>query len=192
MTSTNETLAALQELLGKDHDSLLLQQLAANDHKYLRDLRVNVSNTLKSSYLSAKETRLLALAVAINEKQHGLIEAFSEMAKKEGANIDEINETIACVSLLNVNNVFYRFRHFTKDEYYETTPAGIKMSIMMKPILGKEFFELMSLAVSALNGCEMCVNAHNQSVLQHGGSKERIYDAIRLTSCIKGLTALSF
>jgi lipoyl-dependent peroxiredoxin subunit D len=38
----------------------------------------------------------------------------------------------------------------------------IKMNIMMKPVTGKEFFELMSLTISAVNGCEMCVNAHEK------------------------------
>jgi alkyl hydroperoxide reductase subunit D len=90
--------------------------------------------------------------------------------------------------LLNVNNVFYRFRHFNKKEFYSTTPAGIKMTIMGNPIMGKEFFELMSLAISALNGCEMCVNAHEDSLMKLGTSQARVYDAIRLAANFKGLT----
>ena len=51
-------------------------------------------------------------------------------------------------------------------------PGKIKMNIMMKPVLGKEFFELMSLAVSAVNGCEMCVNAHENSLKQLESTEE--------------------
>ncbi len=50
-----------------------------------------------------------------------------------------------------------------------------------------EFFELMSLAVSALNGCELCVTSHEESLVKLGSSPQRIYDAIRLSSNIKGL-----
>ena len=166
------------------NDGVLL--LAEKDHRYLRDLRINLSNALGYANLSKKESYLLALAVAINEKQEPLIKAFSELAMAEETTEEEITELYALVSLMNVNNVFYRFRHFTGKDYYNQTPAGIKMSIMMNPVLGKEFFELASLAISAVNGCEMCVKAHEQSVLQHGATEARIYDAIRLTAVVKG------
>ena len=66
-------------------------------------------------------------------------------------------------------------------------PAGIKMNIMMNPVLGKELFELISLAVSAVNGCESCVNSHEESVRKFGSSENRIFDAIRLASVVRGL-----
>lgn len=167
-----------------------VQLLAGKDHKYLRDLRINLQNALSYANLTKKESHLLALAVALNEKHENLTQAFLPLAEAEGATPDEIAELHALVSLMNVNNVFYRFRHFINKDYYNQTPAGIKMSIMMNPVLGKEFFELASLAVSAINGCEMCVNAHEQSVLQHGATEARIYDAIRLTAVVKGFANL--
>jgi alkyl hydroperoxide reductase subunit D len=91
---------------------------------------------------------------------------------------------------LNANNVLNRFRHFTKKDIYQNSPAGIKMSIMMNPVFGKEFFELMSLVVSALNGCEMCVKSHEESVKNHGATESRIFDAIRLGSLLKSLSVI--
>jgi len=167
-----------------------VQLLADKDHRYLKDLRINLNNALSYANLTKKESYLLALAVAINEKHENLKLTFSQLAASEGATSEEITELFALVSLMNVNNIFYRFRHFTNKEYYNQTPAGIKMSIMMNPVLGKEFFELASLAISAVNGCEMCVNAHEQSVMQHGATEARIYDAIRLTAVVKGFTNL--
>ena len=167
-----------------------LLDMADLDARYLKDLKINVSNSLSYENLSGKESALLALSVAINEKSNPLITSFKEKAFENGAKAAEISETYACVSLLNVNNVFYRFRHFTKKEFYTTTPAGIKMTIMGNPVLGKEFFELMSLAISALNGCELCVNAHEESLMKLGTSQQRVYDAIRLAANIKGLTVM--
>jgi alkyl hydroperoxide reductase subunit D len=66
------------------------------------------------------------------------------------------------------------------------------MSIMMNPVFGKEFFELMSLAVSALNGCEMCVNAHEASLLKLGTSENRIFDTIKLTAIVRSFTSIQF
>ena len=167
-----------------------LELLANTDSKYLRDLRINVSNALAYPNLTKKESYLVTLAVGINEKNEKLVKAFTSLAEKEGASNAEIAELHSLVSLMNINNVFYRFRHYTKKEYYTNTPAGIKMSIMMNPVLGKEFFELLSLAISAVNGCEMCVNAHEQSVKQHGATEARIYDAIRLSAVINGFANL--
>jgi alkyl hydroperoxide reductase subunit D len=64
------------------------------------------------------------------------------------------------------------------------------MSVMMSPVLGKELFELMSLVVSAVNGCERCVTSHEASVKQHGASEPRIYDAMRLAAVIRSLCVI--
>ena len=167
--------------------------LINTDARYIKDLKINVGNVLSNAqHLSKKESYLLALSVAINEKYDLLKTSFTNLAKAEGATDAEIAEIVACTSLMNTNNVFYRFRHFMKKEFYSNQPAGIKMSIMMNPVLGKAFFELVSLVVSSINGCEMCVTSHEQSVLQHGYSESKIFEAVKLGAIIKGLiTVLS-
>ena len=117
-----------------------------------------------------------------------VIKSFTELAKEKEATDAEIAEMHACTSLLSVNNVFYRFRHFAGKESYNNMPARIKMNIMMNPVTGKEFFELVSLVVSAVNGCEQCVKSHEASVLNQGGTEERIFDAIRLGAIVRGLS----
>ena len=189
MSETRDNL--LVELnLATDLQFPLLEQLDQADHRYIKDLKINVSNSLKSQNLNEKEALLLALAVSVNQKHQLTINSLTSLAIQKGAIEAEINEIHALVSLLNANNVYYRFRHFVEKEYYNTTPAGIRMSIMMNPVLGKEFFELASLTVSALNGCEMCVKSHEQSVKNHGASEARILEAIRLTSVFKSLIVL--
>lgn len=188
-TTVNETLGSLLELLGIDGEApAALVEMGDIDGRYLRDLKINVSNVFSYETLSAKERALVALSVAINEKNDRLTRAFRAKAGQEGASPAELSEIAACVSLLNVNNVFYRFRHFTNKAYYRDTPAGIKMSVMAFPVNGKELFELVSLVVSALNGCELCVNSHEESLVKLGTPQQRIYDAIRLASVIKGAT----
>jgi alkyl hydroperoxide reductase subunit D len=177
--------------ISADYKSESLEKLAAADSRYLKDLKLNVSAVLKSANINKKEAYLLALSVAVNEKSAVLINAFETLARKEEASDAEIAEIHACTSLMNTNNVFYRFRHYLpQNQYYNNTPAGLRMSIMMSPVLGKEFFELTSLVVSALNGCELCVTSHEASVKQHGASEARIYDAIRLGAVIKSLVVV--
>ncbi|MBX2952493.1 MAG: carboxymuconolactone decarboxylase family protein [Leadbetterella sp.] len=177
--------------LPEELESSLIDRLNEADSRFLKDLKINVGNVLKSQNLIEKEAALLALSVAINEKNAVLREALEEVAAKAGATEAEILEVAACVSVMNANNVFYRFKHFMhSNENYQNMPAGIRMSVMMNPVLGKEFFELLSLGISALNGCEQCVTSHEASVKSHGGSEARIFDTIRLVSVIRSLIVI--
>jgi len=189
--TTNNALALLNDLgLGEEHVSRHLRLLAQTDARYLRDLKINVANVLSAETLTKKESLLLAYAVAVNEKTEVLQNAFAQAALNEGATDKELAEVLSCTSLLNANNVFYRFRHFMHEDFYNKAPAGIRMSIMANPLLGKEFFELVSLVVSALNGCELCVTSHEKTLITHGTAKQRIHDAVRLGAVIKSLAIL--
>ncbi len=188
----NETALEFLELLGANEleAKASLITLAESDSKYLRDLKVNFKTALKTENLSDKEAALIALSIASNENNEVLIHYFTNSSINNGASKEEIGEAIACASLLSSNNVFYRFRHFTGKEKYTQIPAKLRMNIMVNPVLGKEFFELMSLAVSAVNGCEMCVNAHENSLMDLGTSEERVFDAVRLSAVIVSVSKL--
>lgn len=109
-------------LIDEQHTSLSLEKLASVDSKYLRDLKLNVSGVLKSKNLTTKEAALLALSVAVNEKNNVLIAAFEKMSEREGATAEEIAEAHACASLLSLNNVFYRFRHYMHGNEMKKAP----------------------------------------------------------------------
>jgi alkyl hydroperoxide reductase subunit D len=191
-TTNNDTAIQLLQAVGITGTTLPvnLQTLATTDARYLKDLKLNVTNSLGAATLTKKEAYLIGVAVAVNEKQPVLQAAFEKLAQQEGATDKEVAEAISCTSLMNANNVFYRFRHFVNKEFYTTTPAGIRMSIMANPILGKEFFELLSLVISALNGCEMCVTSHEEAVLKHGTEQQRVLDAVRLGAVLRSLAVL--
>ncbi len=188
--NTNETILGLLQDLGLDatYSSPSLTALDAVTSKYLKDLKLNVSGSLNSRNLVRKEAMLIALAVAVNEKHGALIAAFERMAAKEGATPEEIGEAHMCASIMGLNNIFYRFKHYMHDvELYNKQPAGLRMSAMMLPTMGKAAFELISLVLSAVNGCERCVGAHEHSVKQHNVTEIQIFDSIRLGSVIKSL-----
>jgi alkyl hydroperoxide reductase subunit D len=189
--SVDGGVALLKDLgLSEVHQSTHLKTLSSANSRYLKDVKLNVSTALNAESLGKKDAYLLALAVAINEKNVLLQETFENMAKEQGATDAAIAEVISCTSLMNANNVYYRFRHFMHEEFYDKAQAGIRMSIMANPVLGKELFELISLVVSAINGCELCVTSHEKNLVNHGTDKQRIHDAVRLGAVIKSLTVL--
>jgi len=188
--STQEFLDFIQ--VGKDYRSESLDLLEEGKSRYVADLKLNFKNSFESGHLSKKEIGLLGLALAVNAGNGVLRTFFRENAVAEGATEAELGEVVACASLLSANNVLYRFRHFVNKEKYNEIPARIKMNIMARPVTGKEFFELVSLAVSAVNGCEMCVKSHENSLIELGTKEERIFEAVRLGAVISGLSKVIF
>ncbi|WP_158796318.1 carboxymuconolactone decarboxylase family protein [Pedobacter sp. L105] len=186
MSEITETIQELLAVVGLDaeyrNDTLGL--LEKGNSRYVRDLKLNFTSTFTSAHLSEKECALVALSIAVNNNNKVLTEFFEKQSIEKGATAEDVAEAAGCASLLALNNVFYRFRHFTGKEKYTQIPARVRMQLMSSPVTGKEFFELMSLAVSAVNGCEMCVNAHEKSILGLGATEERVFDAVRIASIV--------
>lgn len=188
--STQEFLDFLK--LDKGYETQSLDLLENGKSRYLADLKVNFKNSFESEFLTKKEIAVLGVALAVNAGNAILRTFFAANAQEEGASVEEIAEAVGCSSLLSANNVFYRFRHFVNKEKYNEIPARIKMNIMGRPVGGKEFFELMSLAVSAVNGCELCVKSHEASLIELGSKEERIFEAVRLASVITSVSKIIY
>jgi alkyl hydroperoxide reductase subunit D len=189
MTESTEIIQEMLTAIGVDtaYRTESLSLLEKGESRYLRDLKLNFSSTLTSEHLSTKECALIGLSTAVNNTNNVLIQYFTRYAEEQGATAADAAEAAGCASLLAANNVFYRFRHFTQKEKYTQIPARIRMQLMARPVTGKEFFELMSLAISAVNGCEMCVNAHEDSLIKLATTEERIFDAVRIASLVTAM-----
>ena len=194
MNETTETINELLQTIGLDttYRNASLSLLEKGESRYVRDLKLNFNSTLTSAHLSEKECALLGLATAVNNNNIPLVDFYTAYAERTGATAEDTAEAAGCASLLASNNIFYRFRHFTQKEKYTQIPARIRMQLMMKPVTGKEFFELMSLTISAVNGCEMCVNAHEDSLIKLGTTEERIFDAVRIGSLVTSFGKIIF
>jgi alkyl hydroperoxide reductase subunit D len=64
------------------------------------------------------------------------------------------------------------------------------MSIIGKPGVEKVDFELWALAVSAVNGCGMCLTAHEKVVREGGLSQEQVQAAVRIASVVHAVAAI--
>lgn len=192
LTYSESTQEFLEFLKVENYRTASLDLLEEGKSRYLADLKLNFKNSFESDHLNKVEIALLGVALAVNANNKTLRQFFNANAKEEGASVEAIAEAVACASLLSANNVLYRFRHFTQKDKYNEIPARIKMNIMGRPVSGKEFFELISLAVSAVNGCEMCVKAHEASLIELGAKEERIFEAVRLASVITSVSKVIY
>jgi len=150
-----------------------------------RDLKLNLQAVLAESSLSPAQRWGTAVAAALASRNRPLREAIlgEARAQVDGAVVDD---AIAAAALMGMNNVFYRFRHFVGRDVYKEKPARLRMNRLAKPAGSKADFELFSLAVSAINGCESCVKAHEHAVLEGGLTEDNVLDAVRIASVIHG------
>jgi len=83
-----------------------------------------------------------------------------------------------------MNNVYYRFRHMIGKPSHDAKPARLRMQRIAKPATNKADFELFCLAVSAINGCEMCIRSHEAVVIEGGLTEDQIVDAVRIAAVV--------
>jgi lipoyl-dependent peroxiredoxin subunit D len=69
-------------------------------------------------------------------------------------------------------------------------PARLRMNIIGSHGISREDFELFSLAVSAMNGCGMCIDSHERLLQQHGVKPETIQTAVRIGAVIKAVATV--
>jgi alkyl hydroperoxide reductase subunit D len=153
---------------------------------YAKDLRLNLDAVLGESGspgLSAKQIAIVAIASAISARHEPLTQAI--VAKFAGTLGEaEANGARAAAAIMAMNNVYYRFTHLVGNEEYATMRAGLRMNVMANPGCDKLDFELASLAVSAVNGCGMCMESHEKTLQKHGVAAQAIQSAVRIAAVL--------
>ena len=165
-----------------------LRELTGFFPEAAKDVKLNLQSVLGESSLSEGQRWLVALSCALAKGDHALARGIAAAAGP-AASEALIDDAKAVAALMAMNNVYYRFRHMVGKESYASLPARLRMNRLGQPKTSKADFELASLAVSALNGCEMCIQSHERAVLGHGLSEAQVHDAVRVAATIAGASA---
>jgi lipoyl-dependent peroxiredoxin subunit D len=166
-----------------------LKEFADTLPDYAKDLRLNVSSLLNDQMLGDQRKYGLLLACAHGTGYKPLVEAAE--AEVEGKLSPEAaNAARAAAAVMAMNNVYYRFVHLASNPEYETMPAKLRMNVIGSPGIEKADFELFSLAVSAMNGCGMCIDSHEKVLKSHGVNAEAIQAAARIGAVVKAVATV--
>ncbi|MGE3973769.1 MAG: carboxymuconolactone decarboxylase family protein [Bdellovibrionales bacterium] len=154
-----------------------------------RDLKLNLQRLLQESQLPKEEALLVTLATAQSVGATALRDAARAELETSQISTEQIQEAVESAAIMAMLNTYYRFKHMVgKEEDYRQ--AGLRMTALARPQLGKERFEMLALAVSVLNGCEMCIKSHEKVLRDAGLSADKIHDIARLSAVVKGISAL--
>jgi alkyl hydroperoxide reductase subunit D len=150
-----------------------------------RDLRLNLQAVLAEGSLGVEQRWGVAAACAVAARNARLREAVLADARAAAGDA-VVEDAIAAAAIMGMNNVLYRFRHLIEKPSYGDRPARLRMNRLVKPAGSKVDFELFCLAVSAINGCGTCMQAHEKVVLSGGLAEEQVFDAVRIAATIQG------
>jgi lipoyl-dependent peroxiredoxin subunit D len=151
-----------------------------------KDMKLNLGGIGNSDFLDADQVWGVALACAYHLGEPRLISALVADAKVGGASEAVFEDAKAAAVLMGMNTIYYRFKHLVGKESYKTRPARLRMTWMARPKTSKATYEVMSLAIAVLAGCETCVKMHEASILEQGLSEEHVHDTVRIAAILQG------
>ena len=162
-----------------------IDSLKGSIPEYAKDLKLNLSSISRSTVLSEQQLGGTLLATAAATKSAATLKEIAEEAA-DNLSAEAYNAALGAASIMGMNNVFYRTKGYL-DGKYDDLRAGLRMNIIANSGIAKADFELFSLAVSAVNGCNHCLEAHEKTLRDEGVDREVIFEAIRAASIVAGV-----
>lgn len=156
--------------------------------EYAKDLKLNLSTLAGEEILNPQQHWGTFLASALAGRNP---EVIREIEREAGRHLsaEAMNAAKAAAAIMAMNNVYYKFTGMMGDEY-RTIPAKLRMNVIGNPGVDKIDFELWSVAVSAINGCQYCVKSHEKKLIDEGMSREQVQAAVRIASVVQAVSAV--
>ena len=153
---------------------------------YAKDIKLNLSSLSSDETLNAQQLWGTFLACAIASRNEDVIAAVNAEAQSHLSE-DALFAAKAAASIMAMNNVYYKFAGMIDEAEYKTMPAKLRMNVIGNPGVEKADFELWSLAVSAMNGFQYCVNAHEPLIIKAGLTRAHVQTAVRIASVVQAV-----
>ena len=156
---------------------------------YAKDLSLNLSTLAGETALSDQQKWGCFVAAAYAVGTGPVIKAVEASAREAGFPAEALEAAKGAAAIMGMNNIYYRALHIMKGgEEYRTLPARLRMTLIGNPGVDKNDFELWSFAVSAVNGCGMCMDAHEAELKKHGVSNVQIQTALRIAAVVSAVS----
>lgn len=163
-----------------------IEQLKEWIPDFARDVRLNLTSMMEDDTLSPQSKYGLLLASVIATRNPFVIAAM-ESAVSSVMTPTAVRAAKYAASVTAMNNVYYRFVHLASNPEYKMMPARLRMKALGHPGVDRADFELWALAVSAINGCGACMDAHEKALRQSGVSSDTIQTAVRFAAIVQSV-----
>jgi alkyl hydroperoxide reductase subunit D len=165
-----------------------IEALKARIPDYAKDIRLNLGSLATEPSLTTQQRAGTFVAAALASRNADVSAALlAEFAPQLSA--EALTAAKSAAAIMAMNNVYYRFTHLVGGDY-ATMPAKLRMNVMARPGVEKVDFELWSLAVSAINGCGMCMESHEKVVRAGGLTQEQVQASVRIAAVVHAVAAV--
>ena len=155
---------------------------------YAKDLSLNLSSLANETVLSDQQKWGCFVASAHAVGQRAVVAAAEAAARDAGLSPEAADAAKAAAAIMGMNNVYYRALHLLSNPEYRTLPARLRMNILGTPGAPKADFELWCTAVSAINGCGMCLDSHEAELKKQGVSAVQVQAALRIAAVVNAVS----
>jgi alkyl hydroperoxide reductase subunit D len=156
---------------------------------YAKDIRLNLGTLAAESVLSEQQKYGAFLASAYGARNRTVIDAVNQWTDDK-LSPEAKTAAKAAAAIMAMNNVYYRATHLMSADEYQKMPAKLRMNIIGAPGVEKVDFELWALAVSAVNGCGMCLDSHEKVVRKAGLTADQVQAALRIAAAVNAAAAV--
>lgn len=162
-----------------------IENLKSGLPEFAKDLKLNLSSLARSTELSEQQLWGTFVATAAATKSAAVLSEIADEARQHLSD-EAFNAALGAASIMAMNNVAYRAKEFLGDDYTQVR-MGLRMNIIANPGVEKADFELWSMAVSTINGCENCTAAHDAVIRKEGITKEQAWEAVKIAGTVAGV-----
>ena len=156
---------------------------------YAKDIKLNLSSLASDETLTTQQLWGTFLASAIATGNATVIAAI-EAEAADNLSAQALDAAKSAAAIMGMNNIYYRFAHIATNKEYQSMPAKLRMNVIGNPGVEKLDFELWSLAVSAINGCGMCIDAHESVLRKEGLTSSDVQTAVRVAATVNAVATV--
>lgn len=156
---------------------------------FASDQKQNLTALAAETILSEQQKWgcFLASAYAIGEPS---VVAALENETDLRLSVEAVIAVKSATAIMAMNTVYYRAINLLQNHDYRAAPVGLDMTALTNPGVDKIDFELWALAVSAVQGCGSCLNAHEAELHKRGVSLSRVQAAIRIAAVVHAVSSV--
>jgi alkyl hydroperoxide reductase subunit D len=167
---------------------MALEALRESLPAYAKDMNLNLSSLIAETVLTDQQKWGCFVASAHAVGVPAVVKAVEAAAAEAGLSDAARDAAKAAAAIMGMNNIYYRAIHLLHNPEYRTLPAKLRMNIIANPGVEKTDFELWSMAVSAINGCGACLDAHETELKKRGVTNVAIQASMRIAAVVNAVS----
>lgn len=159
-----------------------LQDLADSLPPYANDIALNLASVVAETILTEPQKWGCFVASAHALAIPPVVQAIEAAAETAGLTTEAKMAARGAAAIMAQNNIYFRALSIMKNQEYRKLRARIRMGIVQNPGVPKNDFDLWCVAVSAINGCPDCLDAHEGALRSRGVEPVVVQTALRIAA----------